>query len=453
MSLDQIIGVLWRRRLTFFVTAVACIAAVVAVTLTLPKTYRATASLLAGTPKSNFATTDLLNQITRTYATLAANPNVADSVALRLPFAMTRDQLANAISVTPVESTQLIEISAESHSPRRAQAIANAYALAFVADANSGLSNSTTLTSLQVIEPAVRPTSAVRPNPPLYIGLGTLLALIFATGAVLLRERLDRRIRIAADDEATLGHPIVSRIPRYSRDGLTAYAALDRFALLKTNLDFLDEREARVVVVTSAGVADGKSTIAMNLAAACAADGERVIVVEGDLRRPGLRAAADVSDDPAGKVGLSDFLAGRASEYDVVSNEPTWPEISFIWSGGPAPNPVALLRSARLESLLDSLRLEYDRILIDTPPVSVGADASLLASRGDAVLFIVNEPKTTTTDAQAGIIQLEKARPHQLGIVLNRTRAPGGDSSYYYPRSDTTDRGRTRGASRSRTKV
>jgi len=451
MSLDQIIGVLWRRRFTFLLTAVACIAAVVAVTMTLPKTYRATASLLVGSPKSNFSTTDLLNQITRTYATLASNPNVADSVAATLPFHMTRDGLTGAISVTPVESTQLIEISAEAHSATRAQTIANAYAQAFVNDTSAGLDNTQTLTSVRIVEPAVVPTSAVRPNPPLYIGIGTLLALILATGAVLLRERLDRRLRVAAEDEATLGHPIIARIPRYGRDGATTYAALDRFALLKTNLDFLDEREARVVVVTSPGVADGKSTVAINLAGACAADGERVIVVEGDLRRPGLRAAADLGNTPAPDAGLTDYLAGGASEYEVVSTEPSLPELSFIWAGASAPNPVALLRSARMESLLDSLRLEYDRVIIDTPPVSVGADASLLASRADAVLFIVNEPKTTTTAAQAAIIQVEKARPQQLGIVLNRTKAAGKETSDYYRRSDSAVRGR--GATRSRTRA
>jgi tyrosine-protein kinase len=346
----------------------------------------------------------------------------------------------------------LIEISAEAHSATRAQTIANAYAQAFVGDASTGLDTSQALTSVRIVEPAVVPSSAVRPNPPLYIGIGTLLALILATGAVLLRERLDRRLRVAPEDEATLGHPIVGRIPRYGRDGATAYATLDRFALLKTNLDFLDDREARVVVVTSPGVADGKSTVAMSLASACAADGERVIVVEGDLRRPGLRAAAELVNPSEAEAGLTDYLAGRASEFDVVSPEPTLPYMSFIWAGAPAPNPVALLRSARLESLLDSLRLEYDRVIIDTPPVSVGADASLLAARADAVLFIVNEPKTTTTAAQAAIIQVEKARPQQLGIVLNRTKAAGKETSDYYRRSETAVRGRG-AASRPRTRA
>jgi tyrosine-protein kinase len=453
MSLDQIIGVLWRRRLTFLVTAVVCIAAVVAVTLTLPKTYRATASLLVGSPKSNFATTDLLNQVTRTYATLASNPHVADTVVLQLPFVTTRDSLLNAISVTPVESTQLIEISAEAHSATRSQTLANAYAGAFVDEANAGLVGARTLTSVRVIEPAVLPSSPVRPNPPLYIGIGTLLSLLLATGAALLRDRLDRRLRVAPEAQAVLGHPIVARIPSLGRSNVSRDVALDRFELMKTNLDFLDEREARVVVVTSPGVADGKSTIAMHFAAACVADGERVVVVEGDLRRPGLSPAAGLEEGRVDRVGLSDYLAGRASEYDVLANEQSWPELSFIWSGGQAPNPVALLRSTRLESLLDSLRLDYDRIIIDTPPVSVGADASLLVAQGDAVLFIVNEPETTTADAQAGINQLEKARPQQLGIVLNRSKKAGRDSSYYYRRSGADDRRRTRAAARSRTKA
>ena len=437
---EQITSVLWRRRLTFVLTTAVCVAAVVAVTLVLPKTYRATATLLVGTPNTQFQTTDLLNQVTRTYSTLAGNPNVAETVVDRLPFPITRDELMNKISITPVESTQLIEISAEAGSPTKAQVLANAYANGFVDEVGSGVGQPG-LSHVTVIESATRPSSPVKPNPPLYIGLGTLLALLIGFAAALLRDRLDRRVRISAEDASFLGYPILARIPRHRRGGSPEHALRDRFALLKTNLDFLDERETRVVVVTSPAIAEGKSTVAMQFALACAADDERVVVVEGDLRKPGLRRAADLDHEPP-RPGLADYLAGRAPDFDVLSASRVHPNVTFLWAGHTAPDPVALLSSRRLEALLESLRMDFDRVIIDTPPISVGADASLLAARADAVLYVVNEPSTTLVQARSGIGQVENVRPAQIGVVLNRSRAAKPDSYYYAPRSDRDGRSR-----------
>ena len=449
MSPDQIAAVLWRRRLTFCLTAAACIGAVVAVTLVLPRTYRATATLLVGTPKSNFQTTDLLNQVTRTYSTLAANPNVAEAVASGVPYRITRDQLAKKISITPVESTQLIEISAEDRSPTRAEIYANAYANGFVDEVQTGL-DPKSLSEVSVIESATRPSSPVKPNPPLYIGLGSLLALLLAFGAATLRERLDRRVRVSPEEDTFLGYPILARIPRRRRRRADEHALRDRFALLKTNLDFLAERDSpRVVIATSPAVGEGKSTIAMRLALACAADDERVVVVEGDLRKPGLRRAAGL-DERADQPGLADYLAGSIGEFDVLSGDAAHPDMTFIWAGYADPDPVTLLSSERLESLIDSLRLEYDRVIVDSPPISVGADASLLAARADAVLYVVNEPSTTRGQARSGIVQVEKVRPAQIGVVLNRSRAAKSES-YYYGRAAERERPRRTRRSRIRT--
>jgi capsular exopolysaccharide synthesis family protein len=446
---DQITAVLWRRRLTFLATAAACIAAVVVVTLVLPKTYRATATLLVGTPESTFQTTDLLNQVTRTYSTLAGNPNVAETVAQNLPFPITRDELMNKISITPVESTQLIEISAEAGTPTKAQVIANAYANGFVDEVSAGVGQPS-LSRVSVIESATRPSSAVKPNPPLYIGLGTLLALLLGFAAALLHDRLDRRVRISAEEGSFLGYPILARIPRHARGGSPEHALRDRFALLKTNLDFLDEREARVVVVTSPAIAEGKSTIAMQFALACAADDERVVLVEGDMRKPGLRRAAYLDHEPP-RPGLADYLASRAPDFDVLSTSPVYRNITFLWAGHTAPDPVALLSSHRLETLLESLRMDFDRVIVDTPPISVGADASLLAARADALLYVVNEPSTTLVQARTGLGQVENVRPSQIGVVLNRSRTVKADAYYYAHTSDRDKRSRRARRQRVRT--
>jgi capsular exopolysaccharide synthesis family protein len=435
VSIDQIAAILWRRRLSFVAALVAGIAAVVAITITLPKTYSATATLYVGgrVDPDAFVDTSRIEQQTRTYATLSANPNVAEIVAEALPLGLTRSQLLRRMSFAPVERTPLIQIAAEAKSPGEAQLIANTYAREFVDRMNELFSEGRAPAEISISEEAVEPTSPSKPNPPLYIGFGALLSLVLALAVALLRERLDTRVRVAPEDDSVLGQPIVARIPRMDgRGGPPAREIADRFGLLKTNLDFFDESPARIVVITSPGVGEGKSTVAANLALACAAEGERVVLIEGDLRRPGLDNTAISDRAERSRVGLSNYLAAAASEEEILTFHPDHPELAVIWSGLIPPNPSALLSSHRLDTLFSWLRLDYDRVIIDSCPISVGPDASVIASRVDGALYIVDERKTKRTEAQAGLNQLRGVRAHMLGVVLNRATTTGGEGYYYY---------------------
>jgi capsular exopolysaccharide synthesis family protein len=435
VSTDQIASILWRRRRIFLLAFAACVASVVAATLTLPKTYKATATLLVGS-RNQLVTSDLLDQITRTYATLAGNPNVADEVVNALPQKLTRDKLLQKMSFAPVENTSLLQISAEARRPAEARQLANTYASVFVGRVRRVATDTARETTLQMSEPAVTPTSPAKPNPPLYVGLGTLLALLIAFAVALLRERLDTRLRVAPEDDALLGQPILARVPRFAdRDRVVSREVNDRFALLKTNIDFLDDRPLRVIMVTSGGVGEGKSTVSGSLAAACAADGERVVLIEADLRRPGLEQTISLHEGGVrSDVGLTNYLVGAADERDVIFRHGRHARLDIVWSGPHPPNPSALLGSQRLDMLLNVLRDEYDRLIIDTAPIAVAADSSILASRVDGVLFVVDETRTKRPEAQAGLNQLAKVRARVLGVVLNRTERELGEPYYYYRR-------------------
>ena len=443
MSIDQIASVLWRRRLSFLAAFLLCLAAVVAITLALPKTYTATATLYVGgeIDQGEFVDTNLLEQHTRTYSTLAGNPNIADEVRERLPGEPTREELLSRMTFAPVERTQLLLISAHESSPEQARDVANAYAEVFVERMERLFRAGKTPAEIAISEPAAVPRDPSKPNPPLYIGFGGLLSLFLALAVALLRERLDTRVRVAPADDTLLDQPIMARVPQFEDKSTPTREVTDRFAVLKTNLDFFDEDPARVVLVTSAGVGEGKSTVSANLALACARDGERVVLIEADLRRPGFGGTTIAQVAERSQVGLSNYLAGAATEEQILTTYPDHPELAVIWSGVVAPNPTALLGSHRLDTLLSSLRLDYDRIIIDTSPISVGADASLIASRVDGVLYIVDEQKTKRTEAVAGLSQLRSVRARLLGIVLNRAELLRGEGYYYY--GDASDDQRT----------
>jgi capsular exopolysaccharide synthesis family protein len=133
-------------------------------------------------------------------------------------------------------------------------------------------------------------------------------------------------------------------------------------------------------------------------------------------------------------LGLSGYLVGAASERDVVVAHPSIPTLSVVWAGTPPSNPSSLLRSDKLASLLDTLGQRFDRIIIDTPPISVGADASVIAARAAGTLYVIDAKKTGRAPARAGLNQLKRTHARLLGVVLNRATVPTFEGYYAAPR-------------------
>src|SRR5438552_3848432 len=154
MSVEQLASVLWRRRLSFLVTFLACAAAVVVITLSLPKSYAATSTLFVGSPKepSAYIDTTVVQQRVRTYATLAGNPNMAERVLPKLPVHLTRTELLQRMSFVPVESTQLLQVSATGKTPLEATRIANTYARVFVHQMNRLVASGKAPTKISIAE-------------------------------------------------------------------------------------------------------------------------------------------------------------------------------------------------------------------------------------------------------------------------------------------------------------
>jgi polysaccharide biosynthesis transport protein len=437
VSPDQFLGVLWQRRWLFAFTTALCLAAVVVVTLALPNRYDATATLFVGELESGNESlaldTGVGEQLARTYTALAAQPSVADEVVRELAGSMTREELLEAMTFAPVERTQLLQITARAGSPREASDLANRYAETFIGRVDASFQRSAAPTRISVTEPAVPPSKAASPNVPLYIGFGAILALVLGAALVLLRERLDDRLRVGADELEVLGQPIIARIPTFGEDHARSPATADAFRLLGANVDFAGEGRRRVLAITSSTPLEGKSTTAAHLALAAAQNGESVVLVEADLRRPGLRhtALGELGELGApAPVGLTNYLAGT-HELDAVVAEHS-PGLSVVWPGPLPPNPTRLLGSDRLRTLVAELRLRFDRVIIDTSPISVGADASVVLGHADGVLFVVDVQRAGRSRVRAGLAQLETSRAALLGVVLNRSGRASRDAYGYY---------------------
>jgi capsular exopolysaccharide synthesis family protein len=134
------------------------------------------------------------------------------------------------------------------------------------------------------------------------------------------------------------------------------------------------------------------------------------------------------------ETGLTHYLVKSVGEDEIISSHPRYPTLDIVWSGPIPPNPTGLLRSDSFARLIQNLRSRYDRIIVDTPPVSVGADASVTAGQVDATLYVVDSRGTSRSSAQSGLNQLKKVRANILGIVLNNAEMHT-PSTYYTAQS------------------
>jgi capsular exopolysaccharide synthesis family protein len=290
----------------------------------------------------------------------------------------------------------------------------------------------------EVVSSAEPPDEPVSPRSVRNTLIGALAGLVIGIVVAFAWERLDHRVRAARELDRILGVPLLARIPKSGALELDPRlrelpaADAEHFQMARVSLRYLDfDRELRTVLVTSPDAEDGKTTVCFCLAAVAAISGERVLVIEADMRRPGLAALAEPS--PA---GLSGLLEGRASladervsvEVSVGAERETG--VVDMLLAGPAPaNPTRLLESALMVELLDEASEAYDLVLIDTPPASLLPDAIPLVGHVDGVV-IVSGLGLDNSD------QVEELRDHLrdldapvIGAIANFARSP--DESYF----------------------
>ena len=443
MSLEQIFTLLWRRRWSFLLAFAVTLGAAAAVTFTLPKVYE-TEALVLITPdrEGNFDITQTSEVLTTTYAELAETRGVVDAVLARLPFRTGAGDLESAVDISSIVDSQLIRITVQERSPVRAQAIANTYGQVFVERVRRLGQRDGTGNAAGLAAPAARIESAARPRPKLYLAIGFVLALCAGVLMALMRHQLDRGLRVGSDTTELLGVPVIARIPERAvplrqslvlargRGDAADERLADAFRLLLANLSFVNRggRPATIAVV-SAGEAEGKSTCSVSIGQAAAELGIKAAVVDGDLRRPSLAGMLD-GDPSQSSQGLSGFLANPVA-FDKLPIETSVSALRLIPAGDLSDNPAALLGSGAL-TIFDRLaKTEFDLVVYDTPPMTVGADAALIAATVEAVVLVVDVKRTNRFAATRVVDQLRRSGANVLGVVINRASDQGDSYDYY----------------------
>ena len=434
------LDVIWRRRLIIISIFLVFTVTTAVISKLLDKVYETHATLLVTLPadSQSFDSVQASQAWARSYGDIIESPNIAKLVTARIG-GQSNDILDNT-TFQPIPETQLLEITASDKSARRAQQIANTWAAVFIQYARTNLQGNTHVT-VSLADAAPLPTSPARPKPTLYTLLAAILGLGLGLAAAFARDRFDHRLRTSEDVEAKFDTPVLARVPRRGRSDTSVAAFREAYRLLRTNLQFAGQDERLgALAITSGRQDEGKTTTVTQLALASAEVGLRVIVVEADFRRPKVQRELVPEREEPLRPGFSNYLVEAASLEDVI--HPTGrPNISIVPAGPLPPSPSALLESRRGQRAVSDFLSRADLVLLDCPPLSVGADASVIAGWVDGVILVVDLAGSTDRTVRDGLRQLESVRANVLGLVLNRD--PGAEpSSYdYYLSVDAGTRG------------
>ncbi len=299
--------------------------------------------------------------------------------------------------------------------------------------------------NIRLLDRALVPGGSVRPNKRLNLSLGALVGLLLGLAMASLLELLDRTVKSQDDIEKGLGLPLLGILPTIpgglsgqdkantiKRDlhvSVSPTSAVSECArAIRTSLLFASpDRPFKILLVASTGPREGKTTAATSIGITMAQSGNRVLLVDGDLRRPRLHHTFDCRSNS----GLSTVILGESSLEEAI--KPTGVERLFLLPAGPVPpNPAELLQSERCAEVLRTLADRFDRVIVDSPPLGVVTDALIMSTRADGLVLVLRAGKTPKKLAHRGRRTLLDVKAHIYGAVLNDVDLGSRTGQYYY---------------------
>lgn len=382
-------------------------------------------------------------QRVQSYAALVKSTDITQQVVDTAGADLAPTRVAGQTTATADAKTVLLNVAVTDSDPQRALQLAEGFGEVLPEAINrleTPDGGGPALAKLTVVNPPALPTSPIAPKTEQNVAIGIVLGLLAGIGVALLINAFDRRVKSSEQLESIAGKPVVGSIPfrkaedkERSAEHIVPFReghspAAEAFRRLRTNLQFLNvDNPPRVFVLTSSVATEGKSETAINLSLALAESGNRVLLIEADLRRPLVVSYMSMPD----KVGLTNILSGQAEFADVVQ-ETRHDGVDLLACGPLPPNPSELLASDMARHLIDELRSKYDYVIIDSPPLLPVTDGALLARITDGALLVVRSHRTTADQVAQAVDNLAKADATLLGIVTVANKpAKKGSAGYY----------------------
>jgi succinoglycan biosynthesis transport protein ExoP len=418
---------IWVVAICFFVA----IAASIALTLRAEKQYAATSSLLLR-PSSAVEP----QRTVETNLQLLSLPVLADRTSQKLHHQLTGEEVEESVELSQEGESDIVRVKATANDPELAARMANLYADAFISfkqhSGSGGEEDAEGPDQVRIVDRATREDSAVSPKPAKNLIFGALVGLVLGLGLALLLEQLDTRVKRESDLGEVTDLPVLATIPRRKSlsagalaEGALTPAEVEIFLRLRTSLRYFNSRQdLRSLLVTSAGVGEGKTVVSVGIALAAAIAGERVLLIEGDLRDPSLSSALRI---PRG-LGLSGVLADENRDIGEVivpfrgtqlARSAGNARFDVLASGPIPPNPTELVASQRMRELIAEAEKIYDFVIVDSPPILLVADTIPLVSLVAGVLAVSGVGVSDRAAVTELTENLKMMDAPTLGMVVN----------------------------------
>lgn len=426
-----------------------------AMAIVTPREYTAHADVFVqvsgGSSTSDVAAaTNYSQQQARNFSAVATREIVLQSVIDDLGLDTTVPQLRTQVStVVPLNST-MITISGTDRSAETAADIANSVAAALTAvvpQLTPEVVGESTV-RMQIIENANPPSNPSSPNVPLTLVLGLLAGVVAAAIVVAIRAAVGTRVHSAEQASAIAGAAVIGTIAfdKAARNDAVPVTEgawsrrAEEYRQLRTNLRYLQpDTEHKVFVVTSSVPGEGKSTTTVNMAAALAASGLRVGLVEADLRRPSLAELLDMTPG----AGFAGVLTEEVSLDEAFQS---WgPDgLQVLLAGDTPPNPSELIESARGAEILQRIRESFDVTIIDSPPLTAVSDAAALTRQLGGAVLVVGSRRVRVRELRRAVERLSTIGVQVEGVVMNFATVSRADRyEYGYVPSTKTESARS----------
>jgi succinoglycan biosynthesis transport protein ExoP len=301
----------------------------------------------------------------------------------------------------------------------------------------TGISGELKTSNIRIVDEAESPSKPTSPNKLTNLSLALFGGSFLGIGLAFFFEYLDSRIKQPDEIKTHLGLPFLGMVPLFNPKDATGPPLIgngmpqefsEAFRGIRTNVLFSSaDAGFKSIVVTSTGPGEGKSVVSANIGMSLALAGQRVLLIDADMRRPKTHELFGVAQEP----GLSNVMVGDAKASETVKRTLT-PNLWLMAAGKHPPNPAELLGSRRFRDFIASLGEHFDWVIIDTPPVMAVTDASIVAHSATGVVFVVGAEMTTKGAAKAALDQLDSAKAKYVGGILNRVDVHR--NAYYYSR-------------------
>lgn len=312
-----------------------------------------------------------------------------------------------------------------------------------------------TIGNARVISAAIVPESPVSPKKPLILAAGVLVGGLLGVATAFLLDLTDRSVKTLREARELFGYTLLGVIPTIGRSEKSALRSDDAlhlprvisrdfpgapvqeaYQMLQANLKFLvSDKELKAIVVTSSVPKEGKSEVAASLAASIAQVNRRILLVDANMRQPAQHHAWDLPNTE----GLSNLIVGQVSIEEAVQS--VTPNLHVLTAGVLPPNPLGLLDSTRMSSLVEMLSEQYDFIIFDTPALAGTADSAVLGKLTDGILLVVRPGVVDSANGRAAKEFLTQSGQQVLGLVVNSINTKNEpDSYFYYTKADRTSK-------------